>query len=148
MFLDAYLLLSDAQAITADAVSTNTVDLGTSSPAREVGTGEEIGVGMAVDVAADITTGDETYAFEVISSAAAALTSPTVLARYTRTAAQLTQGSLHFFPIPPGGPTQRYIGMNYDVGGTTPTITVTSWITSRSLFSILARSYAKGYVVS
>lgn len=148
MYIDALLLVSDAQALTATAVSTDSIDLGNVTPKREIGTGEAMGFAMAVDVAADFTTGDETYAFEPISSAAGALTSPTVIARYTRTNAQLTAGSVHFFPIPPGHPTQRFIGMNYVLGGTTPTVTVTTWLTSHALFSILAKSYAKGYTIS
>lgn len=145
MYVDALGLVSDAQAVTADAVSTNTIDLGGTN--RKIGTGEEVGFGLAVDVAADFTTGDETYTFEVISSAAANLGSPTILASYTFTAAQLTAGALHFLPIPMGLPTQRYLGLNYNTGGTSPTITVTAWLTARSLFSILANAYPKNYAV-
>lgn len=148
MYIDALLLVSDAQAVTADAVSTNTIDLGNVTPKRRIGTGEPMGFGMQVDVAADFTTGDETYSFEVIESANADLSSATVIAAYTRTAAQLFAGSLHFFTIPPGFPTARYLGLNYNVGGTTPTITVTAWLTTQALFSIAAQHYAKGYTIS
>jgi hypothetical protein len=147
MYVDALGLLSDAQAVTVDAVSTNTIDLGLVTPQRQIGDGEPIGIGMIVDVAADFTTGDETYVFEVISSAAAALTSPTILGAYTRTAAQLAAGSRHFFPIPPGTPVQRFIGMNYNVGGTTPTITVTAWLTLQSLFDKI-QTYADGFTIN
>lgn len=146
MITDALLLLSDAQAITADAVSTNTIDLGASSPSREIGTGEPMVVLITVDVAGDITTGDETYAFEVIQSAAAALTSPTVLNRRVLTAAQLALGAIFAMPIPPGSPTQRYLGMNYDVGGTTPTLTVTASVVPQKFVDQI-KPYAKNYVV-
>lgn len=147
MFLDALLLVSDAQAVTADAVSTNTIDLGDVTPKRQIGDGEAMGFGVAVDVAADFTTGDETYIFEVIQSANANLSSADIIASYTRTAAQLTAGSLHFLPIPPGWPTKRYIGLSYNVGGTTPTATFTAWLTAHDLFAIVAQKYAKNYVV-
>lgn len=148
MFVDALLLLSDAQAVTADAVSTNTIDLGNVTPKREIGTGEPMGIAVAVDVAADFTTGDETYVFELIESANADLSSPTIIASYTRTAAQLAAGTLHFIPLPPGFPTARYLGLNYNTGGTSPSVTVTAWLTAWSLFSLKAKAYAKGYVIS
>lgn len=146
MYVDALTLLSDAQAVTADAVSTNTIDLGASSPARQIGDGEPMAIGLTVDVAADHTTGDETYTFEVIQSAAANLGSPDILASYTIAAADLAAGSIHALPIPPGGPTKRYLGLNYNTGGTSPTITVTAWLTALSLISKL-KNYAKNYAV-
>jgi hypothetical protein len=144
MFMDALLLVSDAQAIAADAVSTNTIDLGNPTVKNKIGTGEPVGFGITVDVAADSTTGDETYAFEVISSASADLSTPTVLSRRVILAASLTAGSRHFIEVPIGTPVQRYIGLNYDVGGTTPTITVTAGLMPRSFFEEWT-AYAKGY---
>lgn len=126
MFLDALTLLSDAQAVTTDAVSTNTYDSGAAG--NEIGRGEPLAVVITVDVAADFTTGDETYTFEVIQSAAAALTSPDILIQRAILAAALTAGSIHVIPIPPGAKTKRYLGMNYNTGGTSPTITVTTAI--------------------
>lgn len=145
MILDALLLVSDAQAITADAVSTNTIDLGSSSPAREIGSGEPMGFLVTVDSAGDFTTGDETYAFEVISSAAANLSSPTVLNRRVLTAAQLALGAIFFMPLPAGTPSQRYLGMNYDVGGTSPLLTVTSALVPAKFVDMI-KAYAKNYV--
>lgn len=145
MILDALLMVSDAQAVTADAVSTNTIDLGASSPAREIGSGEPMGFLLTVDVAGDFTTGDETYSFQVISSTAAALTSPTVLAVRTLTAAQLAAGAIFFLPLPAGTPSQRYLGVNYDVGGTSPTLTVTAALVPAK-FVDMFKAYAKNYV--
>jgi len=147
MFIDALLRISNAQAITADAVSTSSIDFGVVSPDREIGTGEPMGFAMAVGVAADYTTTDETYTFEVVQDDDVALGSPTVVASYTRLASQLTAGSLHFFPLPQGFPTERYGGMNYNVGGNTPTITVTTWLTSHALFSLAPKAYPKNYAV-
>jgi hypothetical protein len=146
MILDALLVVSDAQAVTVDAVSTNTIDLGTSSPAREIGSGEPMAMLITVDVAADFTTGDETYAFELIQSAAANLSSPTVLNRRVLTAAQLALGAIFAIPLPPGTPTARYLGMNYDTGGTTPTMTVTAALVPQRFIDMI-KAYAKNYVV-
>ena len=128
MWVDALLLLSDAQAITADAVSTNTIDLGGTN--KMIGDGEPLAVQFTIDVGADFTTGDETYIFQIIQSAAANLSSPDVLATRTVSAASLglAAGVKTSVGMPMGTPTKRYIGANYDVGGTTPTITVTAFL--------------------
>lgn len=123
---DALCLLSDAQAVTADAVSTNSYD--SAAAGNEIGIGEPLALVITVDVAADSTTGDETYVFEFIESAAAALTSPTVLVERAVAAASLTAGAQVVLPLPPDAKSKRYLGAQYDVGGTTPTITVTAFI--------------------
>lgn len=146
MIMDALLKVSDAQAVTVDAVSTNTIDLGASSPAREIGSGEPMVMLITVGVAADFTTGDETYAFELIQSANANLSSPTVLNRRVLTAAQLVLGAIFAITVPPGTPTARYLGMNYDTGGTTPTMTISAALVP-SKFVDMIKNYAKNYVV-
>lgn len=145
MFIDALCLLSDAQAVTADAVSTNTFDSGAAG--NDVSVGEQLVAVIQVDVAADATTGDETYAFEFIQSAAANLGSADVLARRVIAAASLTAGSIHYLPLPQGSKTKRYLGLNYDVGGTTPTVTVTAFIQPASMLQ-LDKVYADGITIS
>ena len=145
MILDAQLLMSDAQAVTADAVSTNTFDSGAAGD--EIGTGEALTLAIGVDVAADFTTGDETYVFSIIQSATANLASATKLVTRTIAASLLTAGSLHFIDLEAKAKTQRYLGVDYDVGGTTPTITVTSWFTLRSMIQA-EKTYARGYTVN
>jgi len=145
--LDAQTLLSDAQAITADAVSTNTYDAGATTPQRDIGGGEPLAVVITVDVAADATTGDETYSFEVIQSAAANLGTPDVLIDRTVAAADLYAGAQVVIPLPPGAQTKRYLGLNYNVGGTTPTITCTAYILPQN-FAPQIKSYADGFTIS
>lgn len=125
MILDGQTLVWDAAAITADAASTNTYDTG--SAGRDISVGEPLALFISVDVAADFTTGDETYAFQIIQSANANLSSPDILTVRTITAANLTAGTIHVIPLPSGALTKRYLGAYVDVGGTTPTITVTAW---------------------
>ncbi len=154
MLIDQLLLLSDAQAFTATGVSTNTIDLSNVTPKLQIGTGEPMGLMVQIDVAADFTTGDETYSFEAIQSAAAALTTPTILAReaYIATGAListlLVAGYLMYLPIPMGMPLQRYLGFNLTAGGTTPTITLTSWLTPLRFASVKPATYAKAYTIS
>ena len=147
MYIDSLLLLSDAQAFSADAASTNTIDLGNVTPKRNFGDGEPMAMCISVDVAADATTGDETYEFQFIQSANADLTSPDILMARAIARADLTLGSLHVVPIPPGAVTKRYIGGFFNGGGTTPTITATIWVTSQNMLQRY-QSYAKGYTIS
>lgn len=143
MIIDAFLLVSDSQALTATAFSTNTLDLGVSTPQRDISVGESMGFGISVDVAADFTTTDETYTFEVVESANANLSSPTVIGVLVQTAAQLTIGALVFLPC--GPVSKRYLGLRYTLAGTTPSITVTSWFGPRTMFSKAPVHYPNAY---
>lgn len=143
MYVDAQLLFSDAQAVTADAVGTNVIDLGT---ARSIGTGEPMAVVFSVDVAADQTTGDEDYTFDVEYATNAAQTTgrqligrrvfesgtPTAPAQ---DADLLIAGYRFFIPVPPvtAGEDERFLGIRYDVAGTTPSITCTTFLTALSM---------------
>lgn len=122
MMVDAQLLFSNAQAITADAASTNIVDLGV---ARNLFDGEPLAVVVIVDVAADGTTTDETYEFQIETDDADSFGSPTDLIAHSIGYASLTAGSKHVLPIPVGAAVERYLRVYYNVGGTTPSITVT-----------------------
>lgn len=157
MFIDAQCQLSSAQAITVDAVSTNAYDLGAvptgtaNGAAPDPSIGEPMGIVVAVTVAADSTTADETYAFEAIQSTVTALTSPDVLVRVPFTAAQaaagaLAAGTIVVIPLPSGSVTKRFIGLNYDVGGTTPTITCSAWVAPLSMIQ-KQRFYTSAIVV-
>lgn len=110
MITDAQLLFSDQQADVRNAatyVSTNTVDLGV---ARDIGNGQTLYVEFTVD---DAFTGGTSVQFQVISSAAAALTSPTVLATTPAIVdATLITGYRTQLAIPPVvGNGQRYLGV-------------------------------------
>jgi len=76
MMTDALLQLSSAQVVTVSAVSTNTIDL---SQNRDLGAGEDVYATFSVG-AAVTAAGAATVDFQVISSAAADLSNPTVLA--------------------------------------------------------------------
>lgn len=143
MILDSQLLLSDAQAITADAVGTNVIDL---SADRSIGTGEPMAVVFTVDVAADQTTGDEDYTFDVeYASDAAQTTGRQLIGRRVfesgtptapaQDADLLVAGFQFVIPIPPTklSESERYLGIRYDVTGTTPTITMTAALMPMSM---------------
>lgn len=118
MMLDASLALSVAQAVTASAVSTNTIDL---SLNRDLGPGTDLFVCFGVDTTAT-AAGAATVNFQIITSAAANLGTPTVLVQTDAVPiAQLTAGRRLFaMRIPPSlllaEPNgRRYLGVNYVV---------------------------------
>ena len=145
MYLDGKTLLCDAQALTVDAASTNTYDSGAAG--NDLSEGEPLGIGFIVDVAADATTGDETYEFQAIESAAADLGSPTILALIQPSRTVLTAGSKWVIPIPQGSKTKRYLGLYFNGGGTTPTITITAWIAPLSMLGGF-KAYADGFNIT
>ena len=148
MFLDALLRVSSAQAFTAAAVSTNSIDLGNVTPRREIATGEPMGFGLAVIVAASATT----VKVEIIQATDDALTAGiVVLSERTFLSADMPAGANIFMPLPQNvavaGPT-RYLGLRVTPVGGAATVTLTAWLTTHSLFSMLAKPYADAITIS
>lgn len=144
MFVDAFLRVSNAQAFGAGpTVSTDSIDLGNVTPKRQIGTGEPLGFAVAVTTAGTVAA----TLMEVISATDAALTAG-ILVHATRTIplAETTLGSLHFLPLPPGTPTQRFLGVRFTTAG--GTISATVWLTAHDLFSLLPAHYASGFTIS
>jgi hypothetical protein len=143
MILDAQNRFSDAQALTATAASTDEIDL---SVDRDIGIGEPMGVVITVGVAADFTTTDETYQFDVRTDSAADMSvSPEVIASRVILATDLTAGSIHVLPLP--NVNERYIDVNYTLGGTTPTVTVSAYLQPLSMIDGY-RTYANSYSIT
>lgn len=148
MTTDALLKLSAAQAVTATAVSTNTIPLGN---ARDLGPGEDIYANITVDEAAT-AAGAATVTFEVITSAAADLSSPTVVAATGAIAkADLTVGRDPInISIPPHisqEKGQAYIGLRYTVAtGPLTAGKFTCYLSNSSISK--QKSYPSGFTVS
>jgi hypothetical protein len=141
MFIDSLLLFSDAQALTATAASTNVIDL---SQDRDIGVGEPMSVVLVLDVGADATTGDETYSVAIQTDDADTFGSASTLGTFTITRGTAA-GTLFEFPLPDTN--ERYLRLNYTLGGTTPTVTVTAFLQPKSMVQ-QSRYYARGYTVS
>ena len=87
MITDSLLRVSEDQAITTTAFSTNTIDLGT---ARDIGEGSALYMNFCVTTA---LTNGTSVKFEVVTSANANLSSPTVIGSSDAVlTAALTQG--------------------------------------------------------
>ncbi len=123
MSLDGQHQLSNSQALTATAVSTNLYNSGSD---RNVGIGEPMAVLINVEVAADFTTGDETYQFDIQTDTVVGFGSPTVIASRAILAAALTAGSFHVLVLPKDTSAEQFLRMNYTLAGTTPTVTISA----------------------
>lgn len=132
-FIDYQLLLSDAQAITVDAVSESVLDFGSPTVKRRIGTGEPMVVAFQVDVAAIHDDADETYELQLIQSDNADLSNPDILVKETFAYTELAAGKIVYLPVPPGRPTKQYFGAYYNTGGTTPSVTLTAWLAPQSM---------------
>lgn len=148
MIIDAFLRVSNAQTVTASAVSTDTIDL---SVARDIGTGEDMEFVFTVDEAA-LAAGAATVEFQVIGSTAANLSSPVVLGSSGAIGkASLTLGQqiivqLNPQDIVPLG--YRYLGANYVVA--TGPLTAGKFTASLTINAPQAKqkSYASGFSVA
>lgn len=116
MITDSQNTLSASQAVTATAVSTNTIDL---SQLRDVGVGKDVYIYVNVEVAA-AAAGAATVNFQLISSASASLSSPTVLVQTDAIPkASLPVGQQIVLQVPEAilnDIGQRYLGLQYTVG--------------------------------
>lgn len=158
MFLDAQNQFSAAQAITTDDVGTNVIDL---TVDRSLGNGEPMGVLFVVTAAADQTTGDEDYTFDVeYASDAAQTTGRQLIGRRVfesgtptapaQDADLLVAGFAFCIPIPPTNlsESERFLGVRYDTTGTTPTITVSAFLMPISMMKIGNNAYPDGITIS
>lgn len=142
MILDAQNLYSDAQAITADAPSTNVIDHGAD---RNIGLGEPLSVYITIDVAA---AGGGTLEITLQTDDDVSFGSPTTMATTGAVAAaNLTAGSKVVLPLPADTLGERFTRLYYDV--TTMTgITVTAALVPSNFIPSGNVFYASGYSVA
>jgi hypothetical protein len=143
MYIDRQNKFSIAQALTATAVSTDVIDLGAD---RNIGIGEPMAVVLNVDVAAGGTSPTLVFAIQAddnvgFSSAA------TIASSATLTGAQLVAGAQFVLPVPPDLTTERFIRVNYTVGGTSPTVTVSCQLQPMNMIQNYV-SYPDGFTIS
>lgn len=142
---DLQELFSNAQALTASAASTSYIDFGSD---RNIGIGlHKVCALIRVDVAADFTTGDETYTFALQTDDNSSFSSvATVGAAKAILASALTAGSVHVLEIPADATMERYCRLYATLAGTTPTVTITAGLTARDAVD-MAPMYPAGYSV-
>ena len=142
MITDSLLRVSEDQAVTSTAVSTNTIDL---VVARDIGEGTPLYMNFAVTTA---MAGGTSIKFEVITSASASLTSPTVIGSSDAIlTAALTAGKNVVVRLNPdiAGKGQRYLGARYTVSGTYSSGKITADVVETSGDG--RKFYASGFTV-
>ncbi len=125
MIIDKELEFSDSQAVTSTALSTNVIDTGS---ANDLGVGAPLWVVVQLDVALDAGNSDETYVVTLETDDNAGLSSAEVLATRTMTRGEVA-GSSYVFGVPTTN--QRYLGVRYTHGGTSPSGTYSAWLTNQ-----------------
>ena len=114
MIFDNESIMSDKQAVTATAVSTNVIDLGAQ---------KDIGRGKPIPIRVQVTTDFATLTslqIDLQTDADEAFSDPVVLQGESVAAAALVAGKvLNFNYIPKNG--ERYLRMNYTVTGSDAT---------------------------
>jgi hypothetical protein len=149
MSVDARLLVSAAQALTATAVATDTIPLEVAG--LDLGAGEPLGFAFHVNVAADATTGDETYEFQIVTSTASdGTTGQDVISSEAIARATLAAGYRFLLPVPVSriAATATHITAKYVLGGTTPTITCTAYLTPLKSFDERNLTIRSGFTVA
>lgn len=144
MILDKENRFADSQALTATALLENVIDL---NIARDIFKGEPMVVVLFVEVAADFTDTNETYAFAVETDSVAAMSSATILVTRTITAALLAINTAHTLPVPFEINLEQFIGVRATLGGTTPSVTLSAYLLPQS-FVDKDKLHASGFLIT
>lgn len=134
MMLSAEQIFSDSQALTVTAASTNIIDLGATgtvlgAPAalvRDIGPGKPVEFIVQLDVDSGGTS--PTIDVEVQVDTVDSFASPTTVASSEQLAGGSAGDRVQLNCTLPEGTNQRYLRLNYTLGGTSPTYTITAGI--------------------
>lgn len=127
MYLDAHNLFSDAQAITANAASTNYLDLGS---ARDIGVGENLYLVVSVDTAFTDSSSNSTGAVILQSDDNSSFSSATNVATLATIATNAAAGVVYIARLPAIPTPERYLRLYYEMtGGDFSTGAVTAFLT-------------------
>lgn len=149
-FVDKQNLVSDAQAVTTTAVSTDAIALGATG--LDIAAGENLEMVFQIDVAA-LVAGTETYSFQIVTATAANLTSgQTIIAERefsTAQAAALTAGAVFTVGVPLGQipSTATHIGARYETANSAG-VTVTAFLQPTSGVQSSRAPFRSGYTVA
>lgn len=131
MILDHQLIFSEAQAVTASAISTNQYDRGANAPLTVNGAPALSGLWLVIKTGAAFTGLTSLTADLVSDSVATLATSPTTHAS-TGAIALASLGAnkiVAILPVPIGD-YERFLGVKYTVAGTGTAGTVSAFLTS------------------
>ena len=142
MITDALLVFSDAQAITAAAASTSSLDLGV---ARDIGAGQQLFVAISVDVAFTDASSDSTLTVDLQYDSTTTFT-PDATQTLCSIPALSAIGYKRLIPIAPQETSYRYAQLYYTPNN--GNLTTGSVSASIVLGADLNRYYASGYTIN
>lgn len=142
MIMDAQLQLSSAQALTVTAASTNYIDFGIDG---NVGMGEPMVAVITVGTALAGTSPTFQAAVQFDSSSGFGTA---INAAQSQSYSALAAGAKVIVPIPEDTTGNRYCRLNYTLGGTSPTITVTAELLPAKMVQSDIINYAKNYSIT
>jgi hypothetical protein len=125
MILSAQQLFSDDQAITASADSTNVIDLGVAGTpyGAAAALNQDIGKGAKIPLLVQVTEAfDNLTTLEIKVSTGTTTALGTTVLSQTIALADLVVGKQTSFDVLPNDITERYLGIEYVVVGTAPTV--------------------------
>lgn len=125
MIIDSLLQFSNSQALTATAASTDSVDL---SSDRDIGPGEPMWLVVVSEVAPGGTSPTIVISIETDDNSSFS-SAATVYTHASIAGAAFGAGTKVVIPWPMAN--ERYIRVKYTLGGTSPTFTVSSFLTSQ-----------------
>lgn len=139
MYVESKYLFSDEQSLTATAASTNTIDF---SSDRDVGRGEPMAAVVTVDTALAGTTPTFKVTIQTDDNTSFSSATDLVVSQEFSAAAA---GDRIVVPLPLSN--ERYVRLNYTLGGTSPTITVTADLKPMAMVASEDVTYAGSYTV-
>jgi hypothetical protein len=152
--IDSQQMFSDSQNLTATGASTNIIDtasvpqnfIGTFTAERRIGTGEPLVFVIHV-LAIDAASADETYTATFQTDDNSGFSSATQLGEIVTIPRASAIGTKFIRTIPAGLATERFLRINYTLGGTTPSLTIDAYITLASMVQN-EQVYPKNFLVS
>ena len=125
MIFSAQQLFSDDQAITASADSTNVIDLGVAGTpyGAAAALNDDVGKGAKIPLLVQVTEAfDNLTTLEIKVSTGATTALGTTILSQTIALADLLVGKQTSFDVLPNDITERYLGIEYVVVGTAPSV--------------------------
>jgi hypothetical protein len=140
MISDRFATLFDRVALTASS-NGSSYDFG--STARNIGIGERMRAVLQTLTVADATDGNETYSFALQVDDNPSFSSPTTLGTITvpRGTAAGYRAEFQIEQLA----WERYVRVVATLGGTTPSVTASIWLTSDMAAPTVLRSYPAAY---
>jgi hypothetical protein len=146
MLIDAQNLFSDAQAVTAAAISTNIIDQGVSG-GRDIGTGEPLYIVSVCDVAMTDGSSDSTLTVSLYGDSTSTITPDASDTLFTFPATSAA-GTTYIARLDPGMAALQYQYIAVYYTPNSGNLTTGSFTTFLTTDIQKYKSYAKGYTIS